>query len=193
MPLRLINQAFCQSFFLAFFYSGSLVERSHWVETKCWVYSLYFGFILTPFWPVRFLVLFLVVTTSEDRIYTIYICEMHLLCLLASFSGTLELTKPFFLELRGQKVVPCWLASPSWREFHFWMAETAGNLELQLVEKHESPTNWNIKEEWLLQLSWTIFRKYLEVKMGWFFEGPYPFSVACGRQNTCNQNTKQAP
>ena len=31
--------------------------------------------------------------------------------------------------------------------FHFWMAETAGNLELQLVEKHESPTNWNIKEE----------------------------------------------
>jgi len=27
------------------------------------------------------------------------------------------------------------------------MAETAGNLELQLVKKHESPTNWNIKEE----------------------------------------------
>ena len=53
---------------------------------------------------MRFLVLFLVVTTSEDRIYTIYICEMHLLCLLASFSGTLELTTPFFLELRGQKV-----------------------------------------------------------------------------------------
>ena len=53
----------------------------------------------------------------------------------------------FFSNCEAKKWIPCWLASPSWREFHFWMAETAANLELQLVEKHESPTNWNIKEE----------------------------------------------
>ena len=57
----------------------------------------------------------------------------------------------FFLNCEAKKADTNLVGFPrSWREFHFWMAETAGNLELQLVEKHESLTKWNIKEEWLL-------------------------------------------
>ena len=45
-----------------------------------------------------------------------------------------------------------------------WLS--AGNLELQLVEKIESLPNRNVKEEWFLQLLRSIFRKYLGLKLG---------------------------
>ena len=60
---------------------------------------------------------------------------------------TLELT--LFLEPGGQKSGCLALDG-----FH-----SAGNLELQLVEKIESLTSRKIKDEWFLQLLRSIFRK----------------------------------
>lgn len=110
------------------------------------------------------------------------------------------LTKSPFFSGVGKKVRSMAFSLRFGTTLGFFFVEvgnSSNRLKLQLLGgKFWNPSTYIgiLKEDaWLLQPSWSVFGKYLEVKMGWFFEGPYPFSVACGRQNTCNQNTKQAP